>query len=99
MGLLAGAFGALAETATSTVSDLLFHQATASWMLEILEEVPEVPPEILDALTMGAERGLIPWILWELVTNLAFGLVFAVIGGLIGAAVFKYDATPARPAG
>jgi len=97
VGLLAGVFCGLAETVTSTASDLLFHRATTEWMLEILEEVPEVPSEILEALSVGAERGVIPFILWALVTNLAFGLVFAAIGGLIGGAVFKYDATTPRP--
>jgi hypothetical protein len=95
VGLSTGIFYGLMETVTSTASNLLFHQATTSWMLEILEEVPEVSPEILEALSMGAERGLVPLILWEAVTNLAFGLVFATLGGLIAGAVFRYD--PASP--
>jgi hypothetical protein len=91
VGLLAGLFYALGDTITSTITGLLFHEAATKWILEILEEIPEVPQKVLDQIGYGLERGVVATMGWDLITNLGFGILFATIGGLIGGAAFKSD--------
>lgn len=91
VGLLAGLFYALGDTLTSTITGLLFHETTTKWVLEILEEIPEIPQELLDQIGYGLERGVVPTMMRDLITYLGFGIIFATIGGLIGGAVFKSE--------
>jgi hypothetical protein len=89
VALLAALFYAVAETLTSTLSGLLFHEATTKWLLDALQQVEDVPPELLEQIEAGVERGLVPSILFGLLLNLGFGVVFSSIGGVIGGAAFR----------
>jgi hypothetical protein len=99
VGLLSGVVYALVATLTGAAGDLLFHQATTKWALELLEQSSRIDPEVGQWLTQGIEHGLVPSILLGLLLNLALGILFATLGGLIGGAVFRHAPASAAPGG
>jgi hypothetical protein len=102
VGFLAGIFCGVVETIVSTISDLLFHEAALKWLIGFLEQIPEVPSEVIEFLQGDLGRGFAAGVGFELLTNLGVGIIFATVGGLIGAGVFKsrpQTAPPPPPAG
>lgn len=99
VGFLAGIIYAIVETITATISHLLFHDAVLLWVIDILEDMPQVPPEVTEQLTQGMESSFVSGTLWTLLMALAFGIIFATLGGLIAGAAFRSrPASPAEPA-
>jgi hypothetical protein len=97
VGFLAGIIYGIVETITGTISRLLFHDAGVLWVVDFLEEMPQVPPEVTELLTQGMERSFVSATLWTLLMALAFGIIFATLGGLIAGAAFR--SRPAAPPG
>jgi hypothetical protein len=99
VGFLAGIVYAIVATITTTISRLLFHDAVMMWAIDTLESIPEVPPEAIEQMNKGLEQGFVSGTLWELIMGLAFGIIFATLGGLIaGAALKSRTAPPPGPA-
>ncbi len=94
VGFVAGLFYAIAATITSTISRVLFHEAATEWVIDILEDIPQVPDEVTQQMTQGFEQGFVAGTLWTLLMALAFGIIFATIGGLIAGAVFRTKSAP-----
>ena len=94
VGFVAGLFYGFAETVTTTLSRVLFHEAATEWVIDILEEIPSIPDQVTEQMTRGWEQGFVAGTLWTLITAIAFGIIFATIGGLIAGAVFKTKPAP-----
>jgi len=96
VGALTGFFWGLSSVVVSTLVAAAFGQVAADWVMPLLESNPSMPPEALDQLKAAMEEGVTPLsIILDVVITLGLGIVFATIGGLIGAAVFKSE--PAAP--
>jgi hypothetical protein len=68
-------------------------------VVDVLEEMPQVPPEDTEQLTQGMERSFVSGTLWTLLMAVAFGIIFATLGGLIAGATFRSrTAAPPGPA-
>jgi len=97
IGLVAGLAHGVVQWIMSTVMNRLMggEQAVEDAIAQI-ESNPDIPPETADLIVRGVEfmsgAGAV-------VVFLAIGIVFALIGGLIGGAIFKVQPeTPAQPA-
>ena len=101
VGFLAGVVCGIVETIISLLSGLLFHTATEDWLIGLLEQIPDISPELIDQIRQGIEKSFAAGVGIELMINLGLGIIFATIGGLIGAAVFKSrtETPPPPPAG
>jgi hypothetical protein len=98
VGALAGFFWGLSNAVVSTLVTAAFGDLAAEMLIPILESNPSIPPEVLDPVVEGLEQGVTTLsIVVDAVVTLGLGVVFATIGGLIGAAVFKSE--PVAPAG
>jgi amino acid transporter len=99
VGALTGFFWGLSNVVVSTLVAAAFGEVLADWFMPILEGNPSMPPELLDQIELGMEQGVTAVsIIIDAVITLSLGVVFATIGGLIGAAVFKSEpAVPASP--
>lgn len=99
VGLIAGAFFALATTIVGTMVVMTFGKPAIAWLLESLQTMPNVPPEAQDQLD-EARRQLddqafsILSAVWMFFTSVLLGAIFSTIGGLIGGAVFKVQPVP-----
>jgi hypothetical protein len=97
IGLIAGVAHGIVQWIIGTVVNRLMgsEQALEDAIAQI-ESNPDIPPETADLIIRGVEfmsgAGAV-------IVFLAIGIVFALIGGLIGGAIFKVEpATPAEPA-
>jgi hypothetical protein len=100
VGLVSGLVGGF--TSASLISLLILitgsEEATpedVEWLIELLEQYGEVPPEVVEAIYQGvevsAEYGPILMIPALFVILIVFGAIFATLGGLIGGAAFKVE--------
>lgn len=97
VGLVAGAFYAITVTIVSALVSLVFGPAIVGAVSRFVENLPEVPPFVLEMLDQARENAgkLLPlqmilgFLLWVLV-----GAVFSTLGGLLGGAVFKHEPPP-----
>jgi hypothetical protein len=96
VGFVTGVVYGVADTITATISGLLFQEAAVEWMLDALELIDDLPPEVIDLITGQSSLGLAASIVLGLIIKIGFGIIFATLGGLIGGAVFKSE--PAAPA-
>ena len=88
VGLLAGLFGAVAETLTTTVVTLLGLGEDPEEALAALTEAGiELPEFVLNM--MGASGVSFSMVLTTLVTAIILYGIFATIGGLLGVAIFR----------
>jgi len=94
LGLYAGVLGA----AIWSGLDFVLAPLQAQFLGEVLRNVPDVPPEVLEMLETVQERrgsaNLIGLVLSFGMTLIVVS-IFATIGGMIGAAYFKKDIPPA----
>lgn len=110
VGLIAGAFYAVAVTAVSTLGSVAFGQPDVKWFLNVLsqalENQPDVPADAQDAIQHLLDRIDEPIalssVIWGFATSVVIGAAFSTLGGLIGGAMFKVEcpppaATPASP--
>ncbi len=105
VGLIAGAFYALAQTVTDAVFKAALGDPTARWLVGVVEALPNVPDDrremMLAALREAAEpKVTAASLLMGFFLTVLLAAVFSTLGGLIGGAVFKVQAEPgADPAG
>jgi hypothetical protein len=98
VGGLTGFFWGLSNVVVSTLVAAAFGEVAAGWILPLLENNPSMPPEMLDEIRSAMEEGITPLsIVLDVVITLGLGIVFATLGGLIGAAVFKPQRTAPTP--
>ena len=98
VGLMAGAVGAFIATAISIPMQMMTGPIMQGWIDRMVAGNPDLPPELRDAMSrtrVGAAGG---WIIGLLATLIIYP-VFALLGGLIGAAMFKKNLPPAPPPG
>jgi hypothetical protein len=97
VGLAAGVVYAVFDTLTSTVSALLFKEATLEWVVKVLERIPDFPPELIEPFTTPSQTSLAASVLFGFLLTLGLGIIFATTGGLIAGAVFRSE--PEGPPG
>jgi hypothetical protein len=106
VGLIAGAFFAVAVTAVGTFFHATLGNPGLRWMLDLLlrlvEQVPDVPADSLDKIEQ-ARAELDEWgfsvlgLVLDFLKSVVLGAIFSTIGGLVGGAVFKVERTAAPP--
>ena len=100
VGLIAGAFYALAQTVTDAVFKIAVGDPAARWLIGVVEALPNVPDDrrdmMLDALRQAAEAKVtVPALLMGFFLAVLLAAVFSTLGGLIGGALFKVQPGPA----
>jgi hypothetical protein len=90
-GLMAGVFGSVVYLALSIPITLLVAPMQRA-VLERLIETGSLPPEFRDAMTSYV--GGVVGIAVSFFTTLIAGVVFATLGGLLGAAIFRKPPQP-----
>jgi H+/Cl- antiporter ClcA len=94
IGLFAGIIGAIVSTLFSIPLNFLIHSSSiglAEQFRQIIEQVPNIPPETRAALRSFSDRsdlGII-YLLFHLFFTLVLFCLFAMLGGAIGVAVFE----------
>ncbi len=92
LGALAGVFGFIIATLLSALIYVVFGpiatEATMNLIIQFIESiVMDLPPEAYDEMMEGARES--PINAFGLLMSLITSVVFGIIGGLIGAAVYK----------
>ncbi len=103
VGLLAGIIGAVISSILTIPITLMMGPIQAQVVQRIIENLPNVPPEMDTALEnlrsghlgpMGAVGAVIGFI-----SMLVVGMIFSTLGGLLGAVLFRRGKPAAAPAG
>lgn len=95
VGLLAGIIGAVVFLFVAWPITLAIQPMLQSWSERMLEGASDVPPEVRDAI--GQMTGSGARLLLLFFVNLTFGVVFAPLGGLLGAVIFRKPKPPEVP--
>ena len=91
-GLLAGVIGGLIAATISSVMISMLGSLPTDSIRQTLESNPDIPPQTREfALNLMAGRGIIAFIF---ILNLILYPMVAMIGGLIGLAIFKKKVPP-----
>jgi hypothetical protein len=97
VGLMAGVVGAI----VSSIISIPLQMAIGPFQRDLIEGLmarnPDMPPELREAFGRATARSG-AWILGLLVTLIVYP-IFALLGGLLGAAMFKKDLPPPPPPG
>ncbi len=92
VGLLAGFIGGLLGALLAIPVMMMVGPFQQQFMERILSSNPDIPPEtrrMLERMNVGAAAFAI-----KLVTSICIGLVFGMLGGLLGVALFKKKDVP-----
>jgi hypothetical protein len=95
VGLLAGLVGGLTTVILSIPMDMLAGPFQRQLVERVLSTNPDVPQEMREALERGAASGAktaLNFVVW-----IVAGPVFGLLGGLLGAAIFKRTPPPPPP--
>jgi hypothetical protein len=98
VGLMAGIIGGLLGSVLSIPMHFVT-QPFEGWMLEWIRNNPDLPSELRAAFEQWAEQprfGPVAFII-STCTNVVVGLIFGMLGGLLGVAIFKKNAPPPPP--
>ena len=99
IGLMAGLVGAVVGTALSIPIESVTGPMMQSLMERMVSGNPDMPPEFRDALgRAGAAGGPGRWIVGFIIAVIVYP-IFALLGGLLGAVLFKKDLPPPPPPG
>jgi len=95
VGLLAGAIGGVIATLVAVPMQMIFGDMQRQWIEGWMAGRSDLPPEAREALErFGAGGGMMMiTAAWNLVT----GVIFGMLGGLLGVAIFKKNAPPQPP--
>jgi hypothetical protein len=99
VGLMAGAFGAVVWLAIEIPLSFVLGPFQASLIESVLQNSADLPPELqawLESARSGAARGA--GMVLQFLVMLFVGSLFAMVGGIIGALVFRKSAPPPVPA-
>ena len=97
VGLLAGAIGGVIWAVLGIPLHMLTAGFQDQWMESVLNSNPDMPTEvrvIMEKVATGAAFGV-----FAAVVNFCASLVFGLLGGLLGVAMFKKSAPPPPPPG
>jgi uncharacterized membrane protein YeaQ/YmgE (transglycosylase-associated protein family) len=98
VGLLAGVVGAIVGTLISIPLTIAMGPFQAQLIERLLEGARDMPPEarnILEGMRTGPALGI--GLIFSFFAMLAAGCVFGLIGGLVGALLFRRDARTLPP--
>jgi hypothetical protein len=96
-GLLAGAIGAVVATVLGVILSLMMPSGVES--LDQLAGRSDIPPEVARAFERLKELPRIVWLIGPLIAYLILFPIFAMLGGLLGVAIFKKSTPPPPPPG
>jgi hypothetical protein len=95
VGLMAGAIGGVLATLIAVPMNMLFGDLQRQWMEGFMASRGDVPPELREMMDRMASGGGV--IAMTAAFNLITGVVFGMLGGLLGVAIFKKNAPPQPP--
>jgi hypothetical protein len=101
VGALAGVFGALFTTCLSYLGLALFGINPGEWFFrQLLDARPDISEDMGDWLREFEDTGTVhpAFLFIGLLISAIANTIFATLGGLLGAAIFKKPAKPATPA-
>ena len=96
-GLLAGVFGALISTVVGQLVSLMRGGGINQAIDEMLGRGAQLPPEVVGALERVREFPAAVFILGSLMIALIIFPIFALLGALLGVAIFKKTPPPPPP--
>jgi hypothetical protein len=92
VGLLAGLFGGVLGTILSIPIDMVMGPIMRQWLEGLMETRSDMPDEMRD-LFRNLETGPLG-IAFKFVSMTVTGAIFGLLGGMLGAAMFKKSAPP-----
>jgi hypothetical protein len=95
VGLMAGAMGGVLATVIAIPMQMLFGDLQRQMMESWLAGMSEMPPEAREALERMSSGGAALALTGAY--NLVTGVVFGMLGGLLGVAIFKKNVPPQPP--
>jgi hypothetical protein len=98
VGLLAGVFGGVIGTIISVPLEMAMGPYTQRILQRLIESNPDFPAEARQAIENMGSRGVSAI---RIIAGLCFGVIigglFAMLGGLLGVAIFKKNLPPPPP--
>jgi hypothetical protein len=98
VGLMAGLVGAVISTVLSIPIQAATGPMMEAWMERMMAGNPDMPPELRDAFGRANAGGAARFIV-GFVFALIIYPIFGLLGGLLGAVMFKKDLPPPPPPG
>ena len=95
VGLMAGLIGGIVGSLLSIPVQMLIGPMQQEWMTRILQSNQDMPPQARDMAErlMAGSAIRVAGAIMNIITSVVFGL----LGGLLGVAIFKKNAPPAPP--
>jgi hypothetical protein len=100
VGILAGVLGAVIMTVLSIPIELAFGDVQRQMFQRFIERIGSLPPEAQEMFDQMERRGGVEMVLGSLFGLMFFvvaGTIFGMLGGLLGAAMFRKDQPPLPP--
>jgi hypothetical protein len=98
VGLLAGILGAFVYGVVSLPINILLGPVQRRAMNSLLDNMPNVPPELREALgSAGSPEMAMLGLVMGVVMMLFVGAIFATVGGVLGALFFRKKVTEPPP--
>jgi hypothetical protein len=95
VGLLSGVIGAFVATLLAIPIDLMFGPMQADFLERVMNNASDVPPQFrtfIEGIRAGTRSAV--QIVIEFLFTLFLGMIFATIGGLVGAVLFRRKTPP-----
>ena len=99
VGLLAGLIGGVIWSLLSIPLAMAARQFTGPFLERVLRSNSDMPPEMQDFLESWSSGGAVS-VLFRVISmfiTIVVSTVFAMLGGILGAAIFKKGAPPSPP--
>ena len=95
VGLLAGLFGGVLGVILSIPLERMTNEWVRNVIEQVLERAQDVPDELRSALENVGTGSTI--LVFKLFTSTVIGAIFGMLGGILGAAIFKKGPKPSPP--